>query len=547
MVNKETRFIFVTGGVLSGLGKGIAAASIGAILRSRGLEVSIQKCDPYLNVDAGLLNPAEHGEVFVTKDGAETDLDLGHYERFMDIELTQASSTMSGRLLRQLIEDERAGKFSGKTVQLIPHFTNAIKEAIIAASTGSDIHIVELGGTVGDIEGMAFLEAIRELAMQVGHSRYLFAHVVYVPYIGTSKEFKTKPAQNSVHDLRGWGIMPDILLARAEEAMPAGSLGKLSMFSGVPRQAVVPLPNAKTVYQVPLTLHEHNIDELIVRRFELTAPAADMASWRQLVTAATTHYDKTVRVGMVAKYLSNDDTYFSVIQALRAAARQQQVNMAVVWIDAEKLGQGDTGALGNVDAMVVPGGFGSRGIEGKIVAARYAMDNKIPYLGLCLGLQMAVVAAARRGGLDDAVTAEVEPNALHPVIYIMKGQRGKESTGGTMRLGNYICKLAPGSLAARTYQAAKVTERHRHRYEVNQAYRKQIEAGGLRLSGFSPDGLLVEMIEAVDHPYFIATQAHPEFRSRPCRPHPLFTGLVAAAKQAEAGILQTAYSHSSKS
>lgn len=529
-MSHETHYLFVTGGVLSGLGKGITAASLGAILRSRGLTVSIQKCDPYLNVDAGMLNPAEHGETFVTKDGAETDLDLGHYERFMDIELTQASSTMSGRLLRQLINDERAGKFSGKTIQIVPHFTNAIKQAIIAAGEGSDIHIVELGGTIGDIEGMAFVEAIRELAVQAGHDHCLFAHVVYIPYLGTSKEFKTKPAQNSVRDLRSTGIMPDILLARSEQPTGQAVLDKLSMFGGVPRDAVVPLPNARTVYEVPLTLHEHGIDDLIVKRFGLKALPADTKPWQKLVASATTNYDKTVHIGIVAKYLSNEDTYFSVIEALKTSAWQERVNLAIHWVDAEKLEKEGTDSLRQYDALVVPGGFGSRGIEGKIAAARFAMDEHVPYLGLCLGLQMAVVAAARKAGLQDANTAEVNPNALHPVIYIMKEQRGKESTGGTMRLGNYVCDLESGSLAARVYGTASVTERHRHRYEVNQLYRPQLEEAGLRFSGFSPDGRLVEMVEYPDNPYFIATQAHPELRSRPNRPHPLFVGLIVATK-----------------
>jgi CTP synthase len=529
MGHTETRYLFVTGGVLSGLGKGITAASIGAILRSRGLRVSIQKCDPYLNVDAGLLNPAEHGECFVTKDGAETDLDLGHYERFLDIELTQASSTMSGFLLRQLIEDERAGKFDGKTVQLVPHVTGAIQDAIIAAGNGSDVHIVELGGTVGDIEGLAFLEAIRELAAKVGRERCLFAHVVYVPYLGTSKEFKTKPAQNAVRDLRSWGIMPDLLFARTEHPSQNGILDKLALFSGVSREGVVELPNARTVYEVPLTLQEHNIDEFIVKRFGLQAPQSDMSAWREVVQAATATYDKTIRLGMVAKYLANEDTYISVVEALKAAAWHQQVKLELVWVDAEQVENEGTGLLKDFDALVVPGGFGLRGMEGMIAAARYAMDNNVPYLGLCLGLQMAVVAAARKAGLADAHTAEAKTNTSYEVIYIMNGQEGKESTGGTMRLGDYVCKLQPGSLAASVYSATEVTERHRHRFEVNQTYREQIEQSGLRLSGFSPDGRLVEMVEYPDNPYFIATQAHPEFRSRPHRPHPLFSGLVQAA------------------
>ncbi|HXH26562.1 MAG TPA: CTP synthase [Candidatus Acidoferrum sp.] len=531
MSRENTHYIFVTGGVISGIGKGITAASIGAVLRAHGLKVTTQKLDPYLNVDAGLLNPAEHGECFVTKDGAETDLDLGHYERFLDIEMTQSSSTMSGWLLRRLIEDERAGKFGGKTIQYVPHFTGAVQQSIIEASQGSDVHIVEIGGTVGDIEAAAVLEAVRELAAKVGRSRYVFAHVVYVPYLGTSKEFKTKPAQNAVRDLRSIGIMPDLLLARTEKPVHEGVIEKLSMFSGVARDGVVLLPNAKTVYEVPLTLQNHGIDKFILNHFGIESGEADMSGWQELVKIATTTYDKTVRIGMVAKYLSNEDTYLCVVEALRAASWEQRVNFELTWVDAEKLEHDGTDELKEFDGLVVPGGFGTRGLEGKIAAARFAMDHKKPYLGLCLGLQMAVIAAARKAGLSDATTGEIDSLADHQVIYIMAGQEGKESTGGTMRLGNYTCKLEPGSLAAKTYDATEIVERHRHRYEVNQAYRDQIEAGGLKLSGFSPDGRLVEMVEAVEHPYFLATQAHPEFLSRPNRPHPMFRGFIAAAVQ----------------
>lgn len=531
MGNQKTRYLFVTGGVLSGLGKGITAASIGAILRLRGLNVSIQKCDPYLNVDAGLLNPAEHGECFVTKDGAETDLDLGHYERFLDIELTQAGSTMSGRLFRQLIEDERTGKFRGKTLQLVPHFTNAIQSAILASGEGSDVHIVELGGTVGDIEGLAFLEAIREFAGRVGRENCIFAHVVYVPYIGTSKEFKTKPAQNAVRDLRSWGIMPDLLFARTETSSNGGIIDKLAMFSGLPKEAVVELANARTVYEVPLTLQQKGIDEIIVKRFGLDVPNADMSKWSDLVSLATADCEKDVKIAMVAKYLANEDTYISVVEALKAAAWHQHVNLNLVWIDAEQIEKEGTSILHGYDAVVVPGGFGQRGMEGMIAAARYCMDNQVPYLGLCLGLQMAVVAAARKAGLEDANTGEASVETQHPVIYIMQGQEGKESTGGTLRLGDYPCHLKEGSLAEKVYGAKDVIERHRHRYEVNQQYRDQYESAGLKISGLSPDGKLVEVVEYPDNPYFIATQAHPEFRSRPHRPHPLFSGLVESARR----------------
>lgn len=527
----STQYIFVTGGVLSGLGKGITAASIGAILQARGLKISIQKCDVYLNVDAGLLNPAEHGECFVTQDGAETDLDLGHYERFLDVEMTQASSTMSGRLLGELIQSERAGNMRGKTVQLIPHFTNAIQEAIIEAGKDSDMHIVEIGGTVGDIEALAFLEAIRELTVKVGRQNCVFAHLVYVPYLGTSKEFKTKPAQNSVRDLRAMGIMPDLLLARMEKPSNNGIADKLSLFSGVPSEAIVLLPNAKTVYEVPLTLEQHGVGDLILKRLSRSSRAGDMSKWHDVVAAATNEYAQTVHIGVVAKYLDNDDTYFSVVESLRSAAWQQEVRLVFDWVDAEKLETEGISELKKFDGLLMPGGFGSRGLEGMILAADYAINNKVPFFGICLGLQMAVVAVARQAGLKDANTTEANPQTSSDVIYIMQDQRGKESTGGTMRLGNYTCELVDGSLAHKIYGANQIIERHRHRYEVNQKFAPQLEKTGLVISGFSPDHRLVEMVEHQDHPYFIATQAHPEFRSRPFRAHPLFVGLIDAAKK----------------
>ena len=526
----KTRYVFVTGGVLSGVGKGITAASLGAVLKARGLAVTIQKCDPYLNVDAGMLNPAEHGECFVTKDGAETDLDLGHYERYLDIELTQASSTMSGRLLRQLIEDERSGKFQGKTLQMVPHFTDAIQNSIIEAGQDSDVHIVEIGGTVGDIEGLAFVEAIRELSGKVGRNNCIFAHVVYIPYLGTSKEFKTKPAQMAVRELRSLGVMPDLLLARTEGKVGNGIVGKLSMFGGVPTEAVVLLPNARTVYEVPLTLEEHGVDDFVLNRLGIEAGEADMRQWHDIVLAATTKREHTVKVGIVAKYLDNEDTYFSVIESLRSAAWHQEVNLEYDWVDAELLEKEGTDSLDQYDAILVPGGFGARGVEGMIAAAGYAMERNTPYLGICLGLQVAAIAAARKSGLTDANTSEVDPNTPHPVIYIMEGQAGKESTGGTMRLGDYTCAITEDSLAERVYGSREIVERHRHRYEVNQQYRDALEQSGLRITGLSPDGRLVEMLEHASNDYFIATQAHPEFRSRPHRAHPLFDGFIAAAK-----------------
>lgn len=489
----------------------------------------MQKCDPYLNVDAGTLNPAEHGECFVTKDGAETDLDLGHYERFLDIETTKKSITLSGFLLQNLILDERAGKFLGQTVQLVPHFTNAIQAAIEAAGQGSDIHIVEIGGTVGDYEGLAFLEAIREMAGRLGRERCQFINVVYVPYLAASKEFKTKPAQNAVRDLRQFGIIPDVIVARTERDAEDGIVRKLSLFGGVPEAGIAILQNARTVYQVPLTLEDRGIDDYLLSNLKLTAPKADMSAWRELTAKALAKANQKVSIGIIAKYLDNEDTYMSVVEALKAAAWHEGVELDYTWVNAETIEKKGVSQLEQFDGLLVPGGFGTRGVEGKIAAADYALQSGKPYLGICLGLQVAVVAAARRGGVAKATSAEVDPGAQHRAVYIMADQVGKEATGGTMRLGDYPCKIADGTLAKKLFNSKQIVERHRHRYEVNRAYETQFNAGGLVVSGQSPDGTLVEMIEAPKHPYFIATQAHPEFRSRPMRPHPLFSGLVRAA------------------
>lgn len=526
-MGKTQKFIFVTGGVLSGVGKGITAASIGAILQAKGSNVSIQKCDPYLNVDAGLLNPKEHGECFVTKDGAETDLDLGHYERFLDIELTQKNATLSGKLLSQLIADERAGKFGGQTIQLVPHLTGAIKDAIQLAANGADIHIVEIGGTVGDYEGLSFVEAIRDFSSRVGRENCLYVHVVYVPFIQTSKEFKSKPAQNAINDLRGFGIVPDCVVVRTDEPAPGEIATKIARFSGVPEDAVILLSNAKTVYEVPLTISASGINS-VLERFTGDNSKADLSKWHDVVKTQLSTPDKTVTIGMVAKYLDNEDTYISVLEALKSAAWQQKVGLDIKWINAEEATDED---FDSVDALLVPGGFGQRGIEGKVSAARFALKNKKPYLGICLGLQVAVIASARASGLDDANSTEFDDKTKNDVVYIMEGQKGKESTGGTLRLGNYDAVLVPGSKIAEIYGQNEVTERHRHRYEVNQKFLANIEKGGLKVTGTSSDGKLVEYIEAPDNPYFVATQAHPEFKSRPFRPHPLFVGLIKAASK----------------
>lgn len=522
---KKTKYIFVTGGVLSGVGKGITAASLGVLLKSRGLKVSMQKCDPYLNVDAGTLNPAEHGECWVTRDGAETDLDLGHYERFLDEETTRDSITLSGRLLKELIENERAGKFLGRTVQLVPHLTNAIQETIERAGQDSDVHIVELGGTVGDYEGLSFVEAFREFS-QKHRGDVAFIHVVYVPYLKASKEFKTKPAQNAVRDLRGFGISPDVIVARVEETPDASIVRKVSLFGGVSEDAVVVLPNADTVLRVPLTLHDKGIDVYVAALLGLKTGRAHLSTWNDVVEKATKKHRQSVKVGIVAKYLDNEDTYISVIEALKSAAWQAGVGLEYEWVSAEGIEQHGTKTLDQFDGILVPGGFGTRGVEGKVMAATYALTHKKPYLGLCLGLQVATIAAARLGGVKNATSGEFDANAADQVIYIMADQRGKEATGGTMRLGDYPAKLVKGSKTASVYGSRDIVERHRHRYEVNRAYEANINRGGLVISGESPDGRLVEFVEAMDHPYFLATQAHPEFRSRPTRPHPLFLGFI---------------------
>lgn len=531
MAKRPTKFVFVTGGVLSGLGKGITAASIGNILKARGLKVNLQKCDPYLNVDAGTLNPREHGECFVTRDGAETDLDLGHYERFLDEELSQTSSLMSGRVLLQVIQDERAGKYDGEDVQIIPHLTGAIQKYIQEAGEGFDVHIVEIGGTVGDYESLSFIEAIREFGLRVGKDNCLYVHVVYMPYLGASKEFKTKPAQNSVRDVRGLGIAPDILVARSENPAPETVKTKLSLFCGVGPEAIALLPNASSIYEVPLTLEDTGIAEVIADHLDLKVSKPDLKDWRKMVTHATSTHQNRVTVGVVAKYLDNQDTYMSVFEALRAAAWLNNSAIDIRWIDAEKLALKDTDiaiALKGCDGIVVPGGFGTRGLEGKIKAAQYALSGRMPYLGLCLGLQMGVIAAARNAGIALASSAELEPASPDLVINTMADQKGKENTGGTMRLGDYLCKLEKDSLTARLYKSTEIVERHRHRYECNNEYRSQYESWGIRPVGINPENNLVEVIEGINHPFFLASQFHPEFKSRPNRAHPMFAGFVAA-------------------
>jgi CTP synthase len=530
VANGPTKFIFVTGGVISGLGKGITAASIANLLKARGLKVNLQKCDPYLNVDAGTLNPREHGECFVTKDGAETDLDLGHYERFIDEELTQTSSLMAGRVLLRVIQDERAGKYEGDDVQIIPHLTGAIQRYIEEAGKGFDVHIVEIGGTVGDYESLSFIEAIRELGIRVGLDNCLYVHVVYLPFLGASQETKTKPAQNSVRELRGLGIQPDILVARSEKSANKSAIQKLSLFTGVSEDSISLLPNATSIYEVPLTLEDTGITDVIAQRLNLKINKVDLTSWREVVKLATTDFKKIVRIAVVAKYLDNTDTYMSVFESLKSAAMWNNTNIEIDWVDAATFD--DTGDISSTlkgyDGILVPGGFGQRGLEGKIKAASFALKSKTPYLGLCLGLQMAVIAAARNGGLKDATTFELNPDSKNLVITTMQGQEGKEMTGGTMRLGNYTCVIKEGTLASEVYGESRIVERHRHRGECNNDYLDQFAKWGIKASGINPDNNLVEIIEGVDHPFFLASQFHPEFRSRPTRAHPMFDGFIKA-------------------
>ncbi len=528
--NKQTKYLFVTGGVMSGVGKGITAASLGALFKARGYKVTIQKCDQYLNVDAGTLNPAEHGECFVTADGAETDLDLGHYERFLDQNLSYHSSLMTGRVMKKVIDKERAGGYGGKTVQVVPHVTNEVIGEIEECGKDSDIHIVEVGGTVGDIEGLHFIEAIRELELKVGRGNFTHIHVVYIPYLGTSKELKTKPAQHAVLELRRIGLVPDMIGARTEHDAPMKIIEKLSMFTGVEPRGIVLLPNADSVYRVPMTLEQSGIAEFALEKLGLPNRTPELSKWKLLTKKATTTFQKTVHVGIVAKYLDNEDTYFSVIEALKSASRANSTNLHFEWVNSEDVTVDNVKTLlSKYDAVLVPGGFGKRGVEGKIIAARYALDAKKPYLGLCLGLQVAVIASARKAGLIGANSTEIDPKTKDPVVYIMDAQKGKENTGGSMRLGDYECIVSPNTLAHKLFKTTTITERHRHRYEVNQKYLNVIEDGGLKVTGLSPDRKLVEIIEAKNHPFYIAIQSHPEFLSRPMRPHPMFDGFIKAA------------------
>jgi CTP synthase len=528
------KYVFVTGGVTSSLGKGITAASIGRLLKARGLHVSILKLDPYINVDPGTMSPYQHGEVFVTDDGAETDLDLGHYERFIDENLSQLSNVTTGRIYQAVIAKERRGDYLGGTVQVIPHITNEIKERIqrLTRDGRADVVIVEVGGTVGDIESLPFLEAIRQMRKDVGRSNVLYVHVTLLPALAATGELKTKPTQHSVKELRGIGIQPDVIVLRADQPVSEEVREKIALFTDVPLEAVIPAITADTIYEVPLQFEAAGLGDLVVRDLGLAdvATAPDLAAWTALVELIK-RPKPTLEIGLVGKYIELPDAYLSVAEALRHAAWANGVDVRIRWVNSEILTAETTAAaLDGVAGILVPGGFGHRGIEGKVLAAHYARDRRIPYLGLCLGLQCAVIEFARDVlGTPDANSTEFDQFTENKVIDFMPDQRELEDKGGTMRLGIYAAKLTPGSKAAAVYGQEVIYERHRHRFEVNNRYRQTLEAAGMILSGQSPDGRLVEIVELRDHPWFVASQFHPEFKSRPDRPHPLFDGFVASA------------------
>jgi CTP synthase len=541
------KYVFVTGGVTSSLGKGITAASIGRLLKSRGLHVSILKLDPYINVDPGTMSPYQHGEVFVTDDGAETDLDLGHYERFIDENLTQLSNVTTGRIYQAVIAKERRGDYLGGTVQVIPHITNEIKERIqrLTRDGRADVIIVEVGGTVGDIESLPFLEAIRQMRKDVGRSNVLYVHVTLLPALAATGELKTKPTQHSVKELRGIGIQPDVIVLRSDHPVSDEVREKIALFTDVPSDAVIPAVTADTIYEVPLQFEAAGLGDLVVRDLGLAdaTTAPDLAAWSALVELIK-RPKPTLEVGLVGKYIELPDAYLSVTEAVRHAAWANGVDARIRWVNSETLTADNTAAaLDGVAAVLVPGGFGHRGIEGKVLAARYARDRAIPYLGLCLGLQCAVIELARDVlGTPDANSTEFDQFTENKVIDFMPDQRELEDKGGTMRLGLYPARLTPGSKAAAVYGQELIYERHRHRFEVNNRYRQTLEAAGMILSGQSPDGRLVEIVELRDHPWFVASQFHPEFKSRPDRPHPLFDGFIASAiavaegRQPELGV-----------
>lgn len=533
----NTKYIFVTGGVVSSLGKGITAASLGRLLKSRGYRVTIQKFDPYINIDPGTMSPYQHGEVFVTDDGAETDLDLGHYERFIDINLSKNSNTTTGKIYQSVINKERRGDYLGGTVQVIPHITNEIKERVfrVGKQDNADFVITEIGGTVGDIESLPFLEAIRQVKKDVGKNDVLYIHVTLVPYISAAGELKTKPTQHSVKELRSIGISPDIIVCRSEKPISKEMREKMAMFCDVDPDAVIQNLTARSIYEVPMLMEEQGLDTIVLRKLEMEDKPKDMQGWHDMVARILKKYDKKVTIAVVGKYVALQDAYISITESLRHAAVANEAELDIHWVNAEEIEADDTDmakVMVGVDGILVPGGFGNRGIEGKIKAIQYAREHKIPFFGICLGMQCAVIEFARHVcGMADANSSEFNPNSTHPVIDLMPEQLDVEDLGGTMRLGLYPCKVYPDTLTSKAYNAELIYERHRHRYEFNNAFREEIVGKGLVLGGTLPNGRLVEIVELPEseHPWFLGAQFHPEFKSRPTNPHPLFREFVGAA------------------
>jgi CTP synthase len=536
VIVERTKFIFITGGVCSGLGKGIASASIGAILRSAGFSVFSLKLDPYLNIDPGTMSPYQHGEVYVTDDGTETDLDLGHYERFIDVSLTRLSNLTTGRIYEKVLKGERSGAYLGKTIQIIPHITNEIKDYIKLAASESqaDFVLIEIGGTVGDIEGEPYLEAARQFKQEIGSANVLFVHLTLLPFLRTSGELKTKPTQMSVRELYRRGIQPDIILVRSDKPVTKEAIQKIALFCDVCESAVIPAPTVRTIYEVPINFEKkYNISKIIFEKLQVTPRKTRLEDWENLVRKIVTNHKKKMPIALVGKYNENHDAYISVIEALKSACYFNNVSLELVWVNASKLEKNDQSEykkLAKVAGIVVPGGFGHRGVEGKIMAAKYAREHKKPYLGLCLGMQVATIEFARHVlNTQDANSTEFNPKTANPVIHILPGHTAEEEKGGTLRLGSYPCVLDKDSLSHKAYQKSRIDERHRHRYEFNMDYRERLEKAGLRIAGISPDKRLVEVIELKDHPYFVASQFHPEFKSRPLRPHPLFRDFIKVA------------------
>jgi CTP synthase len=528
-----TKYIFVTGGVVSSLGKGIAAASLGRLLVERGLRVTIQKFDPYINVDPGTLSPFQHGEVFVTDDGAETDLDLGHYERFVGESLSQSNSITTGRIYQDVITRERRGEYLGATVQVIPHITDAIKAAIRRLAPSHDVVITEIGGTVGDIESLPFLEAIRQYRQEVGREHTLFVHLTLLPYISAAGELKTKPTQHSVRELMQIGIQPDVLICRSERAIEPEMRRKIALFCNVDAASVIEARDAETIYEVPLEYNRQRLDELVVNKLGLNTPKPDLTAWRELVDRLKNPSNGAVRIAVVGKYVALIDSYKSVQEALIHGGIAADTRVQIDWLSSEDFENGQGAEkLAGYHGLLIPGGFGVRGVEGMLSAIRWARENGLPFFGICLGMQTAIIEFSRTVcGMEDAHSAEWERDTSAPVICLMDSQRQITDLGGTMRLGSYTARLQPGSRAAEIYDGLEISERHRHRYEVNNLYRETLAEHGMQFSGLSPDGNLVEMIELPDHPWFVATQAHPELKSRPDQPHPLFASFVAAAAE----------------